>query len=68
MMTSISNASFIYTPYLFREQDEPRYVIAMTAMAAFSFLCAACAWGMKFVLIRQNKSLHLKGSTTKYPY
>ncbi|WOO79139.1 putative transporter [Vanrija pseudolonga] len=64
MMTSLSNASFIYTPYLFKESDKPRYTIAMTAMAAFSFLCAACCWGMRIILKRQNKSLHLSGSPT----
>jgi hypothetical protein len=26
-MTSISNASFIYTPYLFSDNDKPRYII-----------------------------------------
>lgn len=65
MMTSISNASFIYTPYLFRDADRPRYTLAMAAMAAFSIACALCAWAMRFVLMRQNKSLN---ATTKYPY
>jgi len=68
MMTSISNASFIYTPYLFRETDEPRYMLAMFAMAGFSVACAACAWAMRFILIKQNKTLHETGSPTKYPY
>ena len=68
MMTSLSNASFIYTPYLFRDADQPRYTLAMVAMAAFSAACALCAWAMKIILIRQNKTLHQKGSPTKYPY
>jgi hypothetical protein len=68
MMTSISNASFIYTPYLFRDDDRPRYTIAMSAMAAFSLLCALCAWAMRIILMKQNKSLAAKGSPTKYPY
>jgi hypothetical protein len=68
MMTSISNASFIYTPYLFRDDDRPRYTIAMSAMAAFSLLCALCAWAMRIILMKQNKSLAQKGSPTKYPY
>jgi len=67
LMTSWSNASFIYTPYLFRNGDEPRYVLAMTAMGVFSLLCAMCAWGMRFILIHQNKTLHERGSPTKYP-
>jgi hypothetical protein len=68
MMTSISNASFIYTPYLFRNDDRPRYTIAMSAMAGFSLLCALCAWGMRFVLIKQNRTLAATGAPTKYPY
>jgi len=68
MMTSFSNMSFIYTPYLFRDDDRPRYTIAMSAMAGFSLLCALCAWGMKLLLKRQNKQLALTGSPTTYPY
>lgn len=68
MMTSISNASFIYTPYLFREDDKPRYTIAMSAMAGFSLLCAMCAWAMRFILMKQNKNLAATGAPTKYPY
>ena len=44
MMTSWSNASFIYTPYLFRNADKPRYALAMGAMGVFSLLCAATAF------------------------
>ncbi len=68
MMTSISNASFIYTSYLFIKKDAPRYTIAMSAMAAFSFACATCAWVMRFILKRQNKTLAQSGSPTTYPY
>lgn len=68
MMTSISNASFIYTPYLFRDSDKPRYTIAMSAMAAFSIACAFTAWVMRIILIKQNKTLAQTGSPTKYPY
>lgn len=68
MMTSISNASFIYTPYLFRDDDRPRYTIAMSAMAGFSLLCALCAWAMRIILMKQNRSLAQTNSPTKYPY
>jgi hypothetical protein len=61
MMTSISNASFIYTPYLFRAVDAPRYALAMGAMAVFSLLC-------RLVLKKQNKTLAQTGATTTYPY
>jgi len=65
MMTSWSNASFIYTPYLFRNADKPRYALAMGAMGVFSLLCAATAFWMKWILVRQNRTLE---ATTKYPY
>jgi putative flippase GtrA len=68
MMTSISTASFIYTPYLFRDEDRPRYTLAMVAMAAFSLGCAICTWIMRIILMRQNKHLALTGSPTKYPF
>ncbi|CAO1620475.1 unnamed protein product [Sympodiomycopsis kandeliae] len=68
MMTSFSNASFIYTPYLFRDRDQPRYTLAMVAMAVFSICCALTAWSMRFLLMRQNKNLARTGSPTKYPY
>lgn len=83
MMTSISNASFIYTPYLFSDSDQPRYTMgknypsahnycakipAMSAMAAFSLLCALCAWAMRFILIKQNRTLAQTGAPTTYPY
>jgi len=68
MMTSISNASFIYTPYLFRARDAPRYALAMGAMAVFSFLCLLCAWWMRLILKKQNRNLAGTGATTTYPY
>jgi len=68
MMTSISNASFIYTPYLFRAVDAPRYALAMGAMAVFSLLCMLCAWWMRLVLKKQNRTLSQTGATTTYPY
>lgn len=65
MMTSLSNASFIYTPYLFFNTDKPRYAVAMGAMGGFSLLCAATAFVMRSILKRQNRTLD---ATTKYPY
>lgn len=31
MLTTAGNASFIYTPYLFREQDKPRYTLGKSS-------------------------------------
>lgn len=68
MMTSTANASFIYTPYLFRAHDAPRYTLAMAAMAGFSLLTVVSAWAMKICLKRENRNLALTGAPTKYPY
>jgi hypothetical protein len=40
----------------------------MGAMAVFSLLCLLCAWWMRILLRKQNKTLALKGAATKYPY
>ncbi|EKC99691.1 major facilitator superfamily transporter [Trichosporon asahii var. asahii CBS 8904] len=68
MLTTAGNASFIYTPYLFREQDKPRYTLAMVAMAAFSLGTLLCGWVMRIILKRQNRTLAETGAPTKYPY
>ncbi|KAK4496906.1 hypothetical protein PRZ48_011355 [Zasmidium cellare] len=54
IVNTIANASFIWTPYLWPSSDEPRYVIAMSSSAAFSFACASGAWVMRFWLQRLN--------------
>lgn len=43
--------------YLWPDWDEPRYVVAMSSSAAFSVACAATAWLMKWMLIRENKRI-----------
>ncbi|KAL3495508.1 major facilitator superfamily domain-containing protein [Aspergillus germanicus] len=57
IVNTIANASFIWTPYLWPESDEPRYTIAMSSSAAFSIACATCAWIMKWWLIRANRKI-----------
>ncbi|KAK4955817.1 hypothetical protein LTR10_006756 [Elasticomyces elasticus] len=57
IVNTIANASFIWTPYLWPDSDEPRYAIAMSSSAAFSFACAAGAWGMRIWLKRANKKI-----------
>ncbi|TKX20023.1 MFS transporter-like protein 141 [Elsinoe australis] len=57
IVNTIANVSFIWTPYLWPSSDEPRYTIAMTSSAAFSFATAAGAWVMKFWLIRINRKI-----------
>ncbi|KAK5721323.1 hypothetical protein LTR17_014693 [Elasticomyces elasticus] len=57
IVNTIANASFIWTPYLWPDSDEPRYAIAMSSSAAFSFACAAGAWVMRIWLKRANKKI-----------
>ena len=58
----------VLTVSLFIDSDRPRYTIAMSAMAAFSLLCAMGAWAMRLILMRQNRKLALTDSPTTYPY
>lgn len=68
LMASIGTGSFIYTPYLFRDDDKPRYTIAMSAMAVFSLMTIIATWALRFILKRQNRRIAETGSPTKYPY
>lgn len=70
LVNVVSMASFIYTPYLYPNSDAPKYVIAMTSNACFSFVTIAAAWGMKIWLSRTNKRLKEQDphSTIFYAY
>lgn len=57
IVNTIANASFVWTPYLWPEYDEPRYAIAMGASAGFSLLCASAAWVMRVWLQRTNRKI-----------
>ncbi|PMD52733.1 MFS general substrate transporter [Hyaloscypha bicolor E] len=58
IIVSTSNASFIWTPYLWVDfTGDKSYVVALAASAGFSFLTAAAAWVMRFVLVRTNKKI-----------
>jgi predicted MFS family arabinose efflux permease len=47
----------IGSPYFFRTQDAPRYVLAMILLIVFAGLCACCCLFLKFDLRRANKKL-----------
>ncbi|KAL3449209.1 major facilitator superfamily domain-containing protein [Aspergillus insuetus] len=53
----LSQFGNIWSPYFFRDRDEPRYVLAMLLMMAFSGVSIACALTMKVVLRRRNEKL-----------
>lgn len=68
MVTMIMNISFIWTPYLWPESDEPRYLIAMASSAGFSIATAALAWLAKVLLIKKNKKLRASEDETQVFY
>lgn len=70
IVTTIMNASFIWTPYLWPKSDEPRYAIAMGSSAGFSLATFLLAWLAKFMLVRRNNKLRASNNetTTFYVY
>ncbi|KAK3697706.1 hypothetical protein LTR37_017288 [Vermiconidia calcicola] len=57
IVNTIANVSFIWTPYLWPDSDEPRYPIAMGSSAGFSLATFAGAWVMKIWLKNLNKKI-----------
>lgn len=58
IIVSTSNASFIWTPYLWADFDgTKRYTVALASSAAFSFATAATAWLMRIILKKENKKI-----------
>ncbi|KAL4880546.1 major facilitator superfamily domain-containing protein [Aspergillus karnatakaensis] len=53
----LSQFGNIWSPYFFRDGDEPRYVLAMILMMGFSGVSIGCAMVMKGVLKRENAKL-----------
>ncbi|KKY20863.1 putative vitamin h transporter [Phaeomoniella chlamydospora] len=53
----IANASYVYTAYLYGENDGPRYLTAMSSNAAFAFMTIASAWALRIWLQWTNKKL-----------
>jgi hypothetical protein len=68
IVNTIANVSFIWTPYLWPESDEPRYVIAMSSSAAFSIATATGAWIMKVWLMKLNKKIRQSDDETVLRY
>ncbi|OWY57054.1 MFS general substrate transporter [Alternaria alternata] len=62
IVTTVMNASFIWTPYLWPKSDEPKYIIALSSSAAFSVATALLAWLAKILFVRKNKQLKERDS------
>ncbi|OXG27957.1 MFS transporter [Cryptococcus neoformans Bt15] len=68
IMNCIAMASFIYTPYLYPASDSPRYLMAMSANAAFVTGVIICTWTMRFWLQQVNKKLRSGDATARLLY
>lgn len=70
IVNTLGNVSFVYSPYLWPDSDEPRYVMAMSSSAAFSFGVVVISWVLRMVLQRQNKRIRENADedVMLYPY
>lgn len=57
LVVGFMNASFIWTPYVWRNQDKPRYAPAMTLSAVASILTFATAWTVRIIMKRRNAKM-----------
>ncbi|KAF2876434.1 MFS transporter [Massariosphaeria phaeospora] len=64
IVTTVMNASFIWTPYLWPKSDEPRYAIALGSSAGFSVATAALAWLARIIMKRRNRKLRESDNET----
>ncbi|KAG9249746.1 major facilitator superfamily domain-containing protein [Emericellopsis atlantica] len=68
VVNTLAVTGSIYTPYLWPEDDSPRYTIAMASSAAFSIAAAILAWVLKGMLIRANRRLRETNPSTAVFY
>jgi hypothetical protein len=68
IVTTVMNASFIWTPYLWPKSDEPKYIIALSSSAAFSVMTAILAWVAKIIFLRKNKQIREQDSDAQNFY
>ncbi|KAJ4993615.1 MFS transporter [Stagonosporopsis vannaccii] len=59
---TLGNLSFVYTPYLWPDSSKPRFAMAMWASVGFSAGVIACAWALKFILIRNNRKIRAQNN------
>jgi len=57
----------IGSPYFFRSQDSPRYIMAMILLMVFAGLCATCCLFLKYDLRRANKKITQRSDETGEP-
>lgn len=59
---TLGNLSFVYTPYLWPDSSKPRFAMAMWASVGFSAGVIACAWALRFILMRDNRKIRAANS------
>ncbi|KAF3040742.1 hypothetical protein E8E12_008578 [Didymella heteroderae] len=59
---TLGNLSFVYTPYLWPDSSKPRFSMAMWASVGFSAGVIACAWALRFILMRDNRKIRAANS------
>lgn len=57
IVNMLGNLSFVYTPYLWNDEDSPLFRPAMIASIGFSVGVALTAWLMKWILVRKNQRI-----------
>ena len=57
LINTIAQLGNIWSPYFFRPQDSPRYILAMLLMMAFSVIALCTVLFMKVVLRKDNEKL-----------
>jgi hypothetical protein len=68
IVTTVMNASFIWTPYLWPKSDGPRYTIALGSSAGFSVATAVLAWMAKVWMVKRNRKLRQQDAETTVFY
>jgi hypothetical protein len=57
MINIFGNSSYLFTPFLYSNDDAPLYPKAMAASAAFAATTIACCWWMRLWLKSDNKKM-----------
>lgn len=56
-INSIGNSASIWTPFTYRDRDEPYYRPALAINIALQLIAAVCAFWMRWYLTKQNRTL-----------
>lgn len=63
MINVLAQLGNIMSPYFFREQDEPRYVLAMILLIVFAALSGSTCLFLKWDLTRANRKIRAEADT-----